>query len=373
MTTTAARTKTTSRAMSSSSLHAGRLPRRSELYTLLGALAVVGAVFALLANRGGFDIVGWIMVSTVVYLVAIATLSAIAEGRRQAVDRVMRGLVVIAFALALIPLVSLLWTVFSQGISSLTPQFIFGTGTSQFDWNTLKTTTVAGAGPALVGTLLITGLASIISLPIGMLTAIWLTEYSSPTSPLRRVITFLVDVMTGIPSIVAGLFAFALFALIMGPKAFSGFSAAVALCVLMIPTVVRSSEEMLKLVPMELREASYALGVTKWRTILKVVLRTSVGGLVTAAVLAIARVIGETAPIYIAAGYTNALNANPFSGPMSTLAVQSYTGIAFPDQSQPEVSHQEAWGSALLLIIIVVILNLVARLIAAKFAPKARR
>ncbi|MDQ4214411.1 phosphate ABC transporter permease PstA [Microbacterium capsulatum] len=357
----------------SSSLHAGRLPRYSELYTLLGALAVVAAVFALLAGNGGFNIVGWLIVSAVVYLLAIAVLSAIAEGRRQAVDRVMRGLVASAFVLALIPLVSLLWTVFSQGITTLTPRFIFGAETSGFNWNTLVTTTVAGAGPALVGTLIITGVATVISLPIGMLTAVWLTEYSKPTSPMRRTITFLVDVMTGIPSIVAGLFAFALFALIVGPKAFSGFSAAVALSVLMIPTVVRSSEEMLKLVPMELREASYALGVTKWRTILKVVLRTAVGGLVTSAVLAIARVIGETAPIYIAAGYTNAINTNPFNGPMSTLAVLSYTGYAFPDQSQPDMSHQEAWGSALLLIFIVVILNLVARLIAAKFAPKARR
>ncbi|MFT4211117.1 MAG: phosphate ABC transporter permease PstA [Microbacterium sp.] len=369
--TTAARVDTLNRPVS---LHAGRLPRRSELYLLIGSFAATAAVFSLFALGGdGFNVVGWLVTGTILYLVTIGVVSLIAEDRRQATNRVMRGVVTTAFVLALIPLVSLLWTVVAQGITSLTPSFIFGAETSTFDWDTLETTTVAGAGPALVGTLIITGIATVISLPIGMLTAVWITEYATTKSPIRRVITFLVDVMTGIPSIVAGLFAFALFTLIVGPKAFSGFSAAIALCVLMIPTVVRSSEEMLKLVPMELREASYALGVTKWRTIVKVVLRTSVAGLVTAAVLAIARVIGETAPIYIAAGFTSSLNTDPFTGSMSTLAVLSYTGYAFPDQSQPDMSHQEAWGAALLLIIMVVILNLVARLIAARFAPKASR
>ncbi len=243
-----------------------------------------------------------------------------------------------------------------------------------FDTTTLKVTVVPGALQAIVGTLEITGIATLISVPIGILTAVWLTEYSRPTSTIRRVITFLVDIMTGIPSIVAGLFAFALFALLRGPKeAYSGMSAAVALCVLMIPIVVRSSEEMIKLVPGELREASYALGVSKWRTILKVVLRTAIAGLVTGVVLAIARIIGETAPIYIAAGFTNEFNADPGNGAMQTLAVLSYTGYAFPNDQDKAASLLESWGSALLLVLLVVILNLIARIVASAFAPKARR
>jgi len=353
------------------SLTTGRLPKFIDLWVALGAIAVSAIVFA---SFGAIGLVaGWLVVGAILYLVAIGVLSHIVEGRRKRTDRIVRGLVVVAFLLAVIPLVSTLWTVIANGAAALSWDFVFGTEHSTFDRETFDTHTVAGIWPAIVGTLIITGIAAVISIPIGLLTAVWLTEYALPSNPVRRTVTFLVDVMTGIPSIVAGLFAFALFTLIEGPGSFSGISAAIALCVLMIPTVVRSSEEMIKLVPLELREASYALGVTKWRTILKVVLRTAVAGLVTGAVLAIARVIGETAPIYIAAGYTSNLNANPGVGPMSTLAVVSYNGYAFPDQSQPDLSHAEAWGSALVLIILVVVLNLVARFIASAFAPRARR
>ncbi len=365
-----AHAETSTRRMSQS-LTAGQLPRLIDLWVALAAIVIAALIFA---GFGHIDYIGgWLVVGAILYLVAIGVLSGVVEGRRKGTDRVVRGLVVVAFLLALIPLVSTLWTVVANGITSLTPSFVFGVEHTGFDPTTLKVDVEPGALQAIVGTLIITGIAAVISIPIGMLTAVWLTEYALPTNPVRRIVTFLVDVMTGIPSIVAGLFAFSLFALIVGPRAFSGFSASVALCVLMIPIMVRSSEEMIRLVPLELREASYALGVTKWRTILKVVLRTAIAGLVTGAVLAIARVIGETAPIYIAASYTSNFNADPVSGPMSTLAVLSYTGYAYPDQSQPDVSHQEAWGSALLLIILVVILNLVARVIAARFAPKARR
>jgi phosphate transport system permease protein len=177
--------------------------------------------------------------------------------------------------------------------------------------------------------------------------------------------------MTGIPSIVAGLFAFSLFTLIVGPKAFSGFSASVALCVLMIPIVVRSTEEMIRLVPADLREASLALGVPKSATIIKIVLRTAASGIVTGVVLAIARVVGETAPIFIAASFTDNFNANPFSGPMQTLPVMAYTSYSFPSKDI-DASQAQAWGAALLLVILVVIFNLIARLVAKLFAPKTR-
>jgi phosphate transport system permease protein len=205
------------------------------------------------------------------------------------------------------------------------------------------------------------------SIPVGLLTAIYLVEYGR--GRLARAITFFVDVMTGIPSIVAGLFAFALFALFFGPGVRLGIAGAVALTVLMIPVVVRATEEMLKIVPNELREASYALGVPKWRTIVKVVLPTTIAGIGTGITLAIARVIGETAPLLITVGLTAAVNLNPFEGRMATLPVFSYYSYATPGIPRDAFTDR-AWAAALVLIVIVMALNLIARLISRLFAPK---
>ena len=174
--------------------------------------------------------------------------------------------------------------------------------------------------------------------------------------------------MTGIPSIVAGLFAFALFALFFGPGIRMGFMGSIALSVLMIPVVVRSTEEMLKIVPNELREASYALGVPKWRTIVKVVLPTAIAGIATGVTLAIARVIGETAPLLIAAGFTTRVNYNPFNGRMATLPVFSYYAYVAPGYRASLIDR--AWAAALTLIIFVMVLNLVARLVARDLRPQ---
>jgi phosphate transport system permease protein len=225
-----------------------------------------------------------------------------------------------------------------------------------------------GGYHAIIGTLIITALAAVMSIPIGVLTAIYLVEYGK--NRLARAITFFVDVMTGIPSIVAGLFAFALFALFFGPSIRLGFAGAVALSVLMIPVVVRSTEEMLKIVPNELREAAFALGTPKWRTIMKVVIPTSIAGIVSGITLAIARVIGETAPLLIVAGLTTGVNFNPFSGRMTTLPVFAFSSYAAPGVPR-EPFIDRAWTSALVLIIIVLVLNVIARLIARVFAPKS--
>jgi len=227
-----------------------------------------------------------------------------------------------------------------------------------------------GAYHAIFGTLIITGITALMSVPVGLLTAIYLVEYGR--GPLKRWITFLVDVMTGIPSIVAGLFAYALFVLFFGPGVRMGFAGAVALSVLMIPVVVRSSEEVLKLVPNELREASYALGVPKWRTVVKVVLPTALAGLGTAVTLAVARVIGETAPLLVTVGITNATNNDPFDGRMATLPVYAYYQLTQPGVP-PENGIDRAWTAALVLIVIVLVLNLIARLISRIFAPKTGR
>jgi phosphate transport system permease protein len=349
-------------------LTTGQLPRFVEIFILIGAAIISGGIVLLMGKHWGT----FVLLGLIIYLVALVVISTIAETRRKAVDRLVRSLVCIAFVLAMAPLVSTLATVVSKGIGELNWAFISQTGGAVFDPQTLKVTITNGAFQAVVGTVEITGIAALMSVPIGILTSIYLVEYARPNQWMPRAVTFLVDVMTGIPSIVAGLFALSFFTIVVGPKAFSGFSASVALSVLMIPIVVRSCEEMLRLVPHDLREASFALGVSRFSTIMKVVLPTAIAGIITGVMLAIARVIGETAPIFIAASFTTNLNWNPFSGPMQTLPVLAYTGYKFPSQDIA-ASNASAWGAALLLVIIVVILNIIARIVAKAFAPKGSR
>ncbi len=342
-------------------LTAGQLPRFTQPALLVVSVVLAAAVLSLLGAGG----VGAVVVSgAVLFLLASFILSASVEGVRRAKDRLAAHAVTGFFLLALTPLVSLAWEALVNGISRLDFQFfafsmrnVIGEG--------------GGAAHAIWGTLIITGTATLFSVPIGLMTAIYLVEYGSRRK-LAYAIRFFVDVMTGIPSIVAGLFAYTLFSLFLGPGTKVGVAGAVALTILMIPTVVRSTEEMLRLVPSELREASYALGVPKWRTILRVVLPTSLAGIITGVVLAIARIIGETAPLLVTAGITSSLNANPFSEPMATLPVFVYYQYVTPGiPADPYIAR--AWAGALTLILIVMLLNLMGRLIAWKFAPKPGR
>ncbi|MBL3678774.1 phosphate ABC transporter permease PstA [Leucobacter chromiireducens] len=348
-----------------SALAGNRLSRRTPWITLAASLVGAFALFALLAAASGseFSVVGAILVGAIAYVLVISLLSGFVEGRRQAVDRCITALVTGAFLLAMVPLISVGITVVSNGIARFDMEFFS---------SSMRNVTGEGGGAlhAMVGTLMITLAATIISVPLGLMTSIYLVEYGR--GRLAKLITFLVDVMTGIPSIVAGLFAFALFAVFFGPGVRMGIVGAVALSVLMIPVVVRSSEEMLRLVPNELREASYALGVPKWRTILKIVLPTSIAGITTGIMLSIARVIGETAPLLITAGFTASMNYNLFSDRMQSLPVYVYT--QFANQGNPAFAFLErAWAAALLLILIVMALNLFARLIAKWFSPKFGR
>nr|WP_227425631.1 phosphate ABC transporter permease PstA [Pengzhenrongella sicca] len=296
------------------------------------------------------------------------------DRRRRVTDRMMTGLVYVAFGLALVPLISVSWTVIANGIERLTPYFLTVSMRGVFGGMDS-----GGIYHAIIGTLLITGLAAIISVPIGLLTAIYIAEYGR--GRLARAVTFFVDVMTGIPSIVAGLFAYALFAVVFGPGVRFGVVGAVALSVLMIPVVVRSCEEMLRLVPNELREAAYALGVPKYLTIIKVVLRTAIAGLGTGIMLAVARVIGETAPLLITVGVIDSINFNVFQGRMMTLPVYVYRQysqglVPCNDPAAiciPTINYDRAWAAALTLILIVMLLNLAGRLITRLFAPKALR
>lgn len=347
-------------------LAAGKLPRWAPWVGIAIALAVSFAIFTVmhLANPAGeFPIAGAIVVGALFYLVGIVTASALIEGRRKAVDRLVTSLVVGAFLVAMIPLVSVTITVVANGMARFDLEF-FSTSMRNVQGEG------GGALHAIVGTVLITLTAAIISIPVGLMTSIYLVEYGK--GALARGITFFVDVMTGIPSIVAGLFAYALFAAILGPGVKLGIAGAIALSVLMIPVVVRSSEEMLRIVPNELREASYALGVPKWLTILKVVLPTSIAGIMTGVMIAIARVIGETAPLLIAAGFTASMNYNLLDGPMNSLPLFVYT--QYVQQGNPvEAYIDRAWAGALTLILIVMLLNVLARLFSRFFAPKLGR
>ncbi|GIG27727.1 phosphate ABC transporter permease PstA [Cellulomonas marina] len=296
------------------------------------------------------------------------------EPSRKRADRLMTVVVTLAFAVALVPLVSVSWTVISRGLERFDLYFLTVSMRGVFGGMD-----AGGIYHAILGTLLITLFAALISVPIGLLCAIYLVEYGR--GRLAKSVTFFVDVMTGIPSIVAGLFAYALFALFFGPGVRLGIAGSVALSVLMIPVVVRSCEEMLRLVPNELREASYALGVPKYLTILKVVLRTAIAGIATGVMLAIARVIGETAPLLIVAGTVDSINTNVFDGRMMTLPVYIFgqyrqgnvSCVAGATDCIPTINFDRAWAAALTLILIVMALNLIARLIARFFAPKAGR
>ncbi|WP_049579340.1 phosphate ABC transporter permease PstA [Streptomyces sp. SBT349] len=335
------------------------LPRGAAPGTLAAFVLIGLALWQLLdAAPALAAIVGVVGYTATVYL-----WSRTVEGPRGAFDRFVTAIVSSAFLLALLPLVSVLGTVVGEGLERFDSEF--------FNNSMLGVVNEGGgASHALTGTLIITGIAALISVPIGMMTAIYLIEYGR--GRLARAITFFVDVMTGIPSIVAGLFVYALFELFYGPGIRMGFMGSVALSVLMIPVVVRSTEEMLKLVPNELREASYALAVPKWRTILKVVLPTAIAGIATGVTLAIARVIGETAPLLITVGITRGDNFDPFEGRMATLSVYSYNQYATAPGFAREAFYDRAWAAALTLILIVMALNLVARLIARLFAPKIR-
>jgi phosphate transport system permease protein len=337
-----------------------RLPRIAPY--VAGAVAVAAA--ALIGLSLGWGAAPIVIVATLLYVVGITTWSRLVENARAATDRLVTSLVWVALGIALIPLVSLLWKVVAEGSGQLNGKFLTWTMRNVIGEQ-------GGIYHAIVGTLLITLAATVISVPIGLLTAVYLVEYGAQ-SRLAGWIRFLVDVMTGIPSIVAGLFAYALFSLIVGPGTQFGIGGGVALAILMIPIVVRSSEEMLKLVPSDLREASYALGVPKWKTIIKVVIPTAMAGIITGVTLAIARVIGETAPLLIIAGGTDSLNSNLFNGQMASLPVFIYSSYTQPG-SNPEILQGMAWGAALILIIIVMALNLIARIAGKFFAPTSGR
>jgi phosphate transport system permease protein len=289
-------------------------------------------------------------------------------GWRRTKDRIATAVIYGSFGLALVPLVWLLWTVVSRGLRAITRDGWF-TGSQR---GITYRDPGGGVLHAVVGTVEQVALCALISVPIALLVAIYLVEYGR--GPLARATTFMVDILTGIPSIVAALFIYAVFVTTFSGQR-AGWLVSLALVMLMIPVVVRTTEEMLRLVPDELREASYALGVPKWKTILKVVLPTAMSGIMTGVVLGIARVAGETAPLLVLVGYSPDKNNNLFSGPQGSLPgmikdqfgnLGSTTILRGGHKTTVHYAADRMWGAALTLILLVMALNLTARLIASR-------
>ncbi len=331
------------------SLRGRRLPTWTFYAVAAGVLLVTWGVFAITPLQGRVD---YFVVAIPAYLAVQTIVAAVVEGRRRAKDRLATLLLGVAFIVALIPLVGVLGYTIVKGLARFDVSFL-----THSMRNVAEQDANGGAYHAIVGTIEQVGIATLIAVPFAILVAIYLVEYSR--GRLGRVVSFFVDVMTGLPSIVAGLFIYAFWVLALG-QGYSGFAGSLALLVLMLPTIIRSAEEVLKLVPNELREASYALGVPRWRTILRVVLPTALPGITTGVMLAIARVIGETAPLLLTVGFATSINNNPFSGPQQGLPLFVFSESGLPNQT----ALDRAWAGALTLIIIVMVLNLIARFVA---------
>ena len=280
--------------------------------------------------------------------------------RRRITNNVATGFFLVSFVVALVPLLWVFSVVVSRGWYAVT----------RWGWWThslrgvLPEQFAGGIYHALYGTLVQAGVAAVLSVPLGLMVAVYLVEYSA--GRLVRLTTFMVDVLAGVPSIVAALFIFSLWIVTLGFQQ-SSFAVSLALVLLMLPVVVRSAEEMLRLVPDDLREASYALGVTKWKTIVRIVFPIAMPGIVSGVLLAVARVVGETAPVLVLVGYSRSINFDVLHGNMASLPLLIYTELTNPEHA----GFLRIWGAALTLIIIVGAINLIAA--ATRFVANRRR
>ncbi|HEY3445437.1 MAG TPA: phosphate ABC transporter permease PstA [Myxococcales bacterium] len=267
--------------------------------------------------------------------------------RRRAVDRAVRWGCVGATAIAVVPLLSVLGYVVHQGAGGLDLAFLTELPKPVGEAG-------GGMGNALLGTLLLLGMACLLGLPVGILAGIYLAEFGDRR--FGKLVRFSADVMTGVPSIVVGLFVYTVLVLTM--RRFSAVAGSVALAILMLPTVTRTTEELLRLVPGSLREAALALGVPQWRATLKVVLRTAAPGVATGAMLALARAAGETAPLLFTA-FSSRFWPEGLDQPIASLPVQIFTYAVSPYADW----HRQAWAAALVLVVLVLLLNLTARVL----------
>jgi phosphate transport system permease protein len=346
-------------APSATQIRVRRLPFWVPYLTAVAAAALALLLFKTAKLLGG----GWVLTAVgavLLFLILLGATSGAVEGGRAARNRVATSLIYSAFVLALLPLLSVVLTLIDKGRSRLDADFFN---------NSMRNITAfdsgGGAYHAIVGTLEQVGIATVITVPLGVGAAIYVVEYGRGW--LANYIRFFVDVMTGIPSIVAGLFILALWVLIISPHfsangrpSYSGFAASLALAVLMLPTIARSTEEMLRLVPASLREGSYALGIQRWKTIMSIVVPTALPGIVTGVMLAIARAAGETAPVLLVAGGSPLRNFNPFQQNQESLSIYIYEQASVASK----YGAPRAWTAALTLVTLVLALTIAAKLLA---------
>ena len=327
-----------------------RPTKRDYSFQIAIVIGSVIAAYLLVTNTGFEGRLPLVIFFGIFSVSALAILAGIRRGKESAKDAIMAGVAYAGVFALLLPVVSILWTVISRGTAAIYGGF-FTTDMAQDPFS--SPLDEGGIAHALIGTLWLIVIALIISVPLGILTALYLTEIKGPGSALIR---FLVQAMSGIPSIVAGLFIYS--ALISGSgRGFSGFMGALALSILMIPTVARTAAEVLLLVPPDLREAGLALGATQWKTVALVVIPAAKSGLVTAVILGVARIAGETAPLLFTTGGADDTNLNPFDGNMGTIPF--YIWKALIDGS-PEAASR-AWAGIFILMVAVLALFALAR------------
>ena len=340
-----------------------RRPGRAALedgFDIVGALLVGGAVavllFGFLTPLSGA--VGWVIVAFLTFVVAYATLVSMRSDRLAVVDRVVSVLLYSAGFVVVVALLFVVTYTVVRGIPALSHGNFF-VETMRFA-GPLDELDLGGIAHAIVGTLIQIGIALAITIPLGITTAVFLNEIGGPFARFVRTVS---DAMTALPSIVAGLFVYAALITLV-TKERSGFAASIAITVMMLPIIIRSADVVLRLVPHQLREASYALGSTRWRTVWRVVLPTSRSGLATAVILGTARGIGETSPVLLTSGVTAEMNTNPFEGPMISLPLQVFTFVQSPEPNM----IARGFGTAAVLILLVLLLFLAARLIGGRGA-----
>jgi len=325
------------------------LQRATTASIFIGSIITSFIIVAVTPLKGKLAYSGMFFIAFVVFDFVYARLT---QGKSAGTDSVFRGFVILGISIAVVPIVSILYSVLVRGIKGLHLSLL------TTDMHSTPPTDPVGHGGlmhAIIGTLLLVAVALLISVPIGILTAVYLTEIKGRFS---RPIKFLVQAMAGVPSIVAGLFIFAAI-IIPLTKTFNSFEGSLALSILMIPTIARTSEEVLLLVPQDLRESGVALGGTQWRTVAQIVLPAAKGGLVTALILGVARVTGETAPVLLLTGGGDSTNFNIFKGPMGSLPSYIWKGFG---AGTPE-SISRAWSGILVLLVLVLSLFVSARLI----------
>ena len=317
------------------------------LFTALATMAIVGV--SPLKGKLGFVIVLILMA-----IITTSLISLIRKDRKAALNSTSTVLVYVAAAFVIVPLASILWEIFTKGATGVSLNIFSNDMSATASDSPL---TEGGLLHAIVGTVYLVLIASVVSTPIGILTALYIVEVKGKFAGIVR---FFVQAMSGIPSIVAGLFIYAVWMIGLG-NSYNAAAGAAALAILMIPTVARTSEEVLKLIPNDLREAGLAMGATQWRTVAMIIIPAAKSGLVTAVILGIARVAGETAPLLLTIGGADGLNLNPFSGNNSALPYYIWKNLGLGS----EIAVQRAWLGVFILIVVVFIFFTLARVLGA--------